>query len=360
MPAILVSWTPLSLWDQLFRQKYHTFPSVFIHVIPLTKYAFCPINPCSQKFLLSCCLLLGRDRKWSFSYLCIWTTGCASSAHCTGSLTDMHQCVLAQVRRMGKWESLWAIYIVAISEMGRVPLVSNSKGSIVNTSDGRPLFPCTQDQARGRMCVNAHTSQYIGQHNSCTPDITMATCIHPYNPFKQTERMATIVPASVCVHIPLSFNVWFHPAVKTVICAHLGPTEILSSNTANLRHIPSWPPSSLFQTLQTFFHPTSFHPSHHLIWNWSRHLASRKSQKCLCREERKIAKRTVWRLSAEELVRVEGTVSFWTADPAYLFVAKASWNFGRGWYLECCGAKKSVNACSCGSVSTMLPQGNAF
>ncbi len=79
------------------------------------------------------------------------------------------------------------------------------------------------------------------QHNSCSADMMVATCSHPCNPSRQRENVGHCVCGCVRarthvrthththIHILLSFNVWFQPAMKTVIWAHLCLTEFYSA-----------------------------------------------------------------------------------------------------------------------------------
>lgn len=155
----------------------------------------------------------------------------------------MHQCVVTEVRER---RSLWAIYTVDSSEMSLVPLISSSEGSRVTMSDSRPLslyilyLPWDTHSIRRQGCMHtlplSYTHIYTHIHteapwtshlNSCSADMMVATCSHPCNPSRQTKKdgHCVCVCVSVSAHSLLGFNVWFQPAVKTVICVHLCLTK---------------------------------------------------------------------------------------------------------------------------------------
>lgn len=169
--------------------------------------------------------------------------GRASTAHCTGSLTGMHRCVWTEVR---KRESLWAIYIVdCVVRWARCFWLAAGKDRVsqCQAADLSVFMYLhwdthTQSHIWGHMHTHIHTHW---QHNSCSADMMVATRSHPCNPSTQRENGGHCV--CVCVNIPLSFNVWFQPAMKTVIWAHLCLAEFPPATCLKCTS-PTWPPSS--------------------------------------------------------------------------------------------------------------------
>lgn len=139
-------------------------------------------------------------------------------------------------------------------------------------------------------CLGTHTHTHIHesrQHNSCSVDVMVATCIHPIILLGK-DRMVPIV----CAHIPLSLTAWSQPAMKTVnICAQLNFSSISAA-----WHIPSWTKLSLFTSIKIT-----------LLLTLSQQEITELS---VLRKKSNKAKASVKRLCTERLVSAEETTKF--------------------------------------------------